>query len=308
MSAPSIKKILFITSTRLGDAILSTGLLDYLLKTYPDARFTIACGPVAASLFDSMPRRDQTIIMYKYRYDLHWLILWKKCLFSKWDWVVDLRGSALSFFLWTKKRSIIKGGRQKERRIEYLAKSFSLSTTPLPVVWIGEKEQVWAKKRLPFDCYIAIAPTANWQGKIWPIDRFIGLIQSLINYNSSFQFVIIYGPGKQERKMVEPLFQTTLPVIDMGGQNSIVEVAALLSRCSGFIGNDSGLMHLAAACQIPTLGLFGPSKAAEYAPSGKFAQAIVASGEEGKAAMENLSIHDVFIAFKALLETSKNIK
>ncbi len=40
--------ILFITSTRIGDAVLSTGILDHLVGQIPDARITVACGPEAA--------------------------------------------------------------------------------------------------------------------------------------------------------------------------------------------------------------------------------------------------------------------
>lgn len=72
-------RILFITSTRLGDAVISTGLLDHLLRRYPQARFTIVCGPVAAGLFAHMPRRDRTIIMAKRSYDMHWVDLWRQC-------------------------------------------------------------------------------------------------------------------------------------------------------------------------------------------------------------------------------------
>ena len=56
-------KILFVTSNRLGDAILSTGLLDHLIHRYPQARFTIICGPVAEGVFARMPNRDRTIVL-----------------------------------------------------------------------------------------------------------------------------------------------------------------------------------------------------------------------------------------------------
>jgi ADP-heptose:LPS heptosyltransferase len=46
-------------------------------------------------------------------------------------------------------------------------------------------------------------------------------------------------------------------------------VAAVLRRAALFIGNDTGLMHIAASVGTPTLGLFGPSPAAQYAPWGK---------------------------------------
>ena len=48
-------RILFITSTRIGDAVLSTGLLDHLIRVYPHAKVVVACGPVAEGVFARMP-------------------------------------------------------------------------------------------------------------------------------------------------------------------------------------------------------------------------------------------------------------
>jgi heptosyltransferase III len=64
-----------------------------------------------------------------------------------------------------------------------------------------------------------------------------------------------------------------------------------------FVGNDSGLMHLAAATGVPTLGLFGPTPAAEYAPAGQRAEAVVAPGR----AMGELSVGAVLNAAARLL-------
>ena len=65
-------RILFVTSNRLGDAVLSTGLLDHLIRAHPEARFTIACGPVAEDVFARMPNRERTIVLDKLPYRLHW--------------------------------------------------------------------------------------------------------------------------------------------------------------------------------------------------------------------------------------------
>ena len=56
-------RILFITSNRIGDAVLSTGLLDHLIRTYPQARFTVATGPVAEGVFTRMPGLERLITM-----------------------------------------------------------------------------------------------------------------------------------------------------------------------------------------------------------------------------------------------------
>jgi ADP-heptose:LPS heptosyltransferase len=86
--------------------------------------------------------------------------------------------------------------------------------------------------------------------------------------------------------------------IDLIGRLSLPEIAAFLSRSSLFVGNDSGLMHLSAAAGTPTLGLFGPTNAAEYAPAGR--RAVALTGPD--AAMESISV-DVAIAAAAGLLT-----
>ena len=49
---------LFVTATRIGDAVLSTGLLSHLIERYPHARLTIAAGPVAALLLSLVTARS----------------------------------------------------------------------------------------------------------------------------------------------------------------------------------------------------------------------------------------------------------
>ena len=57
-------------------------------------------------------------------------------------------------------------------------------------------------------------------------------------------------------------------LIDLVGRIDLLTAAAALRRCALFIGNDTGLMHIAAAAGTPTLGLFGPSPIEQYAPWG----------------------------------------
>ena len=57
--------------------------------------------------------------------------------------------------------------------------------------------------------------------------------------------------------------------IDLVGKVDLLTAATVLRRCAFFIGNDTGLMHIAAASETPTLGLFGPSPSNQYAPWGR---------------------------------------
>ena len=88
-------RILFITATRVGDAVLSSGILAELGRRYPEARFTVACGPAAAPLFRGHARLDRLIVVRKKSRGRHWLDLWRQVALKRWDLVVDLRRSAL---------------------------------------------------------------------------------------------------------------------------------------------------------------------------------------------------------------------
>src|SRR4051794_9203271 len=94
----TIVRILFITASQVGDAVLSTGLLDWLLLHHPRAEVVVACGPMAEGVFACMPNRAATIVLTKRRLRLHWLDLWRQVAGAHWHMVIDLRGSA---FAWT---------------------------------------------------------------------------------------------------------------------------------------------------------------------------------------------------------------
>ena len=295
-------RILFITATRIGDAVLSTGLLDHLLRTYPEARFTIACGPVAAGVFERMPRREETILIEKRPRDAHWFALWARTAGRWWDLVVDLRGSAISFLLPARRRAVMRGGRRPGHRLTHLAGTLGLAEPPLPVAWTGTADRARAEALLPRGIpLIGLGPTANWSGKVWPAERFVALFQALAERLPGAVPVVFAGPGEAERAMAAPVLAALPGAIDLAGRLTLPEAAACLARCALFVGNDSGLMHLAAAAGAPTLGLFGPTPAAEYAPSGQRTAIAVAPGPAGQAPIAALSTEDALRAALDLL-------
>lgn len=271
-------RILFITSTRIGDAALSSGLLQHLLQVYPAATFTIAAGPVAAELFTAMPRLERLLKVKKHRFGGHWLILWFYVVTTKWDLVIDLRHSLLSYLVLTKKRYILKPRHSNDHRVVQLGRLLHLSPPPDPKLWVSLDDERIATSIIPSGVSVlAIAPTANWSGKQWPAEYFIDLIKQLTKPDSLFPQakVAIFG-ATNEREQALPILRAIPPEqrIDLIGKASLSLVYALLSRCRFFIGNDSGVMHLAAAAHIPTLGLFGPSRIELYHPWGGKTAAI----------------------------------
>ncbi len=291
-------RILFVTSNRVGDAILSTGLLDHLIRTYPQARITIVCGPVAEGVFARMPNRERTILLDKRPYGRHWLALWARMARRRWDLVVDIRGSALSWLVPTARRAVWR--RKPGHKIEELAAVLKLHPPPLPVAWTAPEDRARALGLLPAGPpVIALGPTANWAPKTWPPERFAELFRALACGKLAGAIPAIFaGPGAAEAAMAAPLLAALPGAIDLRGRLSLAEVAACLQRVALYIGNDSGLMHLAAAAGAPTLGLFGPTPAGQYGPCGPRAAAVLS--RDGT--MAGLTVADALQAAIALLD------
>lgn len=288
-------RILFITSTRIGDAVISTGILNHLVRAHPGARITVACGPVAEGVFRHLPGRERTILVTKKPWRRHWWDLWRQVAGTRWDLVVDLRGSAFAFLVLARRRLVLKGGRQKLLRLRHLANLLKLDPPPLPVAWFGAAERTRAAELLPAGGpWLGIGPTANWGPKVWAADRFIDLVRALTAPGAPLagaRVAVLGGPGAQEAAMAAPVLAALGgQAVDLVGKLALPEAAAVLARCALFIGNDSGLMHLSAAAGTPTLGLFGPSSAAEYAPAGPRAAFVAAPTSPAMGSMPGLTV------------------
>src|SRR5437762_585915 len=165
-------RILFVTATRIGDAVLSTGLLSHLIGRFPDAGLTIAVGPAAAPLFEAVPGLQRLIVLQKRRWALHWLPLYARTIGRRWDLVVDLRGSALAWLLWAGERRVMAKGDPHEHRVRQLARLFGLDPPPGPMIWTAPSHDRAAEALVPpGGPVLAIGPAANWRGKEWRAER-----------------------------------------------------------------------------------------------------------------------------------------
>ncbi|MBL4906859.1 MAG: hypothetical protein JKX94_05350, partial [Sneathiella sp.] len=104
-----MKRTLFVTSNRLGDAVLTTGALHHLLETEPDVPITVVCGHLSSDIYAAIPGVEQVVAISKQKYSLHWLNAVSNLKFRFWHRIVDYRGSPLSF-LPARHRHIWKGG------------------------------------------------------------------------------------------------------------------------------------------------------------------------------------------------------
>jgi len=272
--------ILFITATRIGDAVLSSGLIKMLADQIPNARFTIVSGPLAAPLFAHVPGLDRVIVMEKGKGKGHWFKLWRQVRHRKWSLIVDLRGSATALFLRREKRAIWKKlPGEVVHKVVDAARTLKLEgDPPAPHLYITPEVQALADELLgEGGPILAMGPASNWIGKVWPIERFTQTAAQLLGKDGPMaggRLLILGGP--EDTRMVEELRMASARgrTIDLTGKVDLLTAYACLRRARLFIGNDSGLMHIAAAAGAPTIGLFGPSDERRYAPWGDKAVAV----------------------------------
>ena len=296
-------KILFITYTRIGDAVLSSGVLKHLIDRYPDALFTVACGPLAASLFDAVPRLDQVIVMTKRPFDGHWFSLWRAVRAVKWDLVVDLRRSLVSYFISSRRRATLGATDNTIHRVLLLSSVLDLAEPAAPYLYTAPKNEEAAARLIPDSGpVLAIAPMAADLSKTWPSERFAALGQRLLDMggpSEGWRIAVFSGPSDAEA--AGPIIGALKEYkpITVFGQTDLLTIYAALKRCRAFIGNDSGLSHIAAAAGLPTLAIFGPTDPVCYGPWGERCRVVRADSADPQ--MGELEPENVEAAFRHLM-------
>jgi heptosyltransferase I len=130
----------------------------------------------------------------------------------------------------------------------------------------------WAQAelaRLGIASFAMITPGAGWGGKQWPAERFGAVAQALAVHN--LKTLVNSGPGEEEL--------ANAVVVSSGGCAvsvgcTIAQLIALARRARVFIGGDTGPLHLAAALEVPVVGIFGPTDPERTGPYGTRAIAL----------------------------------
>jgi ADP-heptose:LPS heptosyltransferase len=125
-------------------------------------------------------------------------------------------------------------------------------------------EVYWAENSLKSKPMLAIAPGSGAREKNWPVISF-EMIARWWRERIGGSVIIILGPVEEERGGYESLCRYGVAIRGI----TLGRLAAVIARCSLYVGNDSGISHLAAALGVPTAAVFGPSNINQWAPRGK---------------------------------------
>jgi heptosyltransferase-2 len=130
-----------------------------------------------------------------------------------------------------------------------------------------------AARRRGSERLVALAVAAAYgPSKEWPASRYAELIDRLAE-SLDAECVLLGTPGERER-CAAVAASSRCGALVAAGETNVGQAIALLSLCDGFVGNDSGAMHVAAALGIPTLGIFGSTRSWRTGPRGARAAII----------------------------------
>lgn len=133
--------------------------------------------------------------------------------------------------------------------------------------------------------FIHVHPASRWTFKCWPMEKFAALCATLSA--RGWPIVLTAAPDPKEKALIDAL-QTAVnnacavppapTFLDLSGQLSLKELAALTARARLFVGVDSAPMHIAAAMGTPTVAIFGPSGDREWGPWNVASRVVVSAG------------------------------
>jgi heptosyltransferase-3 len=194
------------------------------------------------------------------------------------------------------RRVIVAPGRPRESLhiVDYLAQTIGLPRPVgihMPFMLPGSGATYPAKT-------VAIHPGSGGANKCWPARHFAAIIEWLGNLTGQVHSVLLVsGPADQERisDILSRLALREPTMLKMVINEPLLAVASHLQQCRCYLGNDSGITHLAAMLGTPTIAIFGPSDPTTWRPVGP--EVVVIQ----EPALEQLNISVVMDALKTVL-------
>ncbi|MCG9131772.1 glycosyltransferase family 9 protein [Candidatus Poribacteria bacterium] len=283
-----MKKILIFSFSFIGDAVLSTAVIQPLRKHFPDAHITFLVGARAVDLLATDPNIDATLVYDNRGEHAGWrgrLRLIKTLRHNKFDLVVNLRDSLTARCIGAEHWGMVRGDSNRHAVTRYLEilQRYNLDITDAhPHLQLTGDEQAAAHRFLteagiPSEqLLIGIHPGGNWKYKLWGAENYASVANTLCEEQNA-AILLFAGPNERELQ-VQITKKMDIPPILVQTQN-LRHLAALISICDVYIGNDTGPMHIAAAVDTPVVALFGSTNHIRSGPYGE-KHSVVQSGIE----------------------------
>lgn len=268
--------VLINTLSNIGDVIMSTPVIMSLAKRYPRSRMTVIVGPRAKGILEGSVFIDRLVIYDKHASLFAKADFLKKLRKEKYEAAVDLKNSAIPFLVSAKKRSplfrFFKKFSARDRHLEIL-EPMGLSVSGVPDFDFfseAEKKSMLQKLKAKGDVsagWIVMAPVAASENKTWPLESFGKVTEGLLKETP---YTIVLAGGPREASLVEPLVKLNPSrVINMAGETTLREFAALIGGSELLIANDSSAAQLGFELNHRTAVIFGPTDPGKFAKEGE---------------------------------------
>jgi heptosyltransferase II len=335
-----MNKILIRGTNWIGDAILTLPAIASIRATYPQAHIAVLAKPWLADVYRIFSAADE-VIVYEKKHDnaLGVFSLARRLKEKKFDAAILLQNAIEAAIIVRSAGIPIRAGydsdgrgillthrvvRSKEIRKAHQVDYYLEMVKALGCISINKKMKLETKinhhdaqdilkKHITGDQkpVVGIAPGATYgPAKKWFPARFAAVADRIAD---TFDCRVILLGGKSEMETTEEVCKFARnSLINLAGRTSLKEAIYLISQCRLFISNDSGLMHVAGALNIPTIAIFGSTNPVTTAPVGN--QSLVIRQEVSCSpclkktcpidfrCMELISVDNVFNAACNLLE------
>ncbi len=319
-------KILVVSLTNIGDVLLTLPVIDVLMRDYPMAAISVVVGPRGEGLLRGNPVLDRVFVYDKTRSFPDVLEWFGDLRCRRFDLVVDLRNTAMPFFLRARKRTSpflkrIKGQHMLDQHLKRLATvhAFTERQAPARSLFFSAQDIAlvdgWVRDFKWEDGFCAVSPGAAGGHKRWTAEGYARVCDYLIAERQCPAVLIGDDRDRECAAQVKALMKN--PCRDLCGQTTLQQAAALIGRSRLVVTNDSAPLHMASYLDVPVLALFGPTDPRQYGPwgrNGKFIQAKgpcpACAGEKESAhrCMANISPEEVCAVLDGMLEPAREEK
>jgi heptosyltransferase-3 len=300
MRFANVERILIVKFKHIGDVLVSVPTLRALRATFPDARIGYLLNADTAAMVEDHPALDEVLRLHRDRGIRHQLALLWALRRRRYDLTVDLsgggdRGAIWSFLTGARYRiGTLPTGRQGMRGKRHLythlaptpdarlhtvmrdlaiVRPFGIDAQPPIMDLHGPDETRQAMRQRLTDAgippgtpYVVVHPTSRWLFKC-ANDAAMGAIIDGLAQTGGLAVVVTCGPRAEELARLDTILGhcATRPIV-FRGDLALKQLAAVLAGARLYVGVDSAPSHMAAALDVPSVVLFGPTGAYNWGP------------------------------------------
>ncbi|MCB9261731.1 MAG: glycosyltransferase family 9 protein [Flavobacteriales bacterium] len=256
-----VERILALKLDEIGDMVYTMHCFSALKKVFPDAHLSVVCKPMNNDLV------KQTGVVDDIINDL-------KTVEGKFDVQIDFRGNWASVkrailggcYYYLERGSIRLHNKIGGAQTHEIITNQNIIKPLFPKGFIFDKPRFNVEKKdiefiddllnkLQLQKFVLMHCGARDAERRWPTDRFALLVNKIFE---KYGLKTIFIGSKNESELVETVLKETPHGINLAGQTSLMQLAALTRKCTFYVGNESGPLHFAIIEQKPLVALFGP--------------------------------------------------